>query len=368
MFHYSQTLLVLLVLSCVVNVFGQDMSVPYSSNFINYLGRFLPSPDSTYFSFSWTHSTISINATNITTISATLSGGKSSSRFLVVLDGEPQEPFVVGPEVDTYPLTPKGLSRDAFHTISLIKISEDQTQHKSKGASRFYSFVLSPGSKILPWLDERPSLHFIGDSDTAGWCSDGSPSTSDDFTTTQNSHTTWSSQLSESLNASLSQVTAVSGLGVLDSPIQPYLDNVLTYDSSTPYDWTTSPPSSVIILLGPNDDSSKSSKFKNAYRNLLDILVDRYSYMPNPPNIISVCGGSINGLDPCQLIESVTSDFNLKRSDRFKAYYTSIKTSTWKEINKLKNGYVGCDEHYNSKGHEALMSDILDDVVRFVYS
>ena len=89
--------------------------------------------------------------------------------------------------------------------------------------------------------------------------------------------------------------------------------------------------------------------------------------MPQParPKIISVCGGSLNGLDPCDDIQTAHAKFN-KAQSAFVASYVSITKPHWKEINgpngKGKSAYNGCDGHYNAKGHAVLMNDILPDV------
>ncbi|GMH51088.1 hypothetical protein TL16_g00937 [Triparma laevis f. inornata] len=344
------------------NVSSSELTISHTHPKINYLGRFLPTPNST--SFAWTHTQISINATGLTKVVAKLSGGKKGSRFVVIIDEEIGEPFIVTSDLDTYALTPKKLSPSIYHTISLLKISEDQTQHNSKGASTFESFRINGDADLVDFNNRETKIHFIGDSDTAGWCSNGSPTSSNNFLKTQNSHITWSSQLSKQLNADLETVTAISGIGVMDWPIQDYIDNTITFDDSSSWDWSRSTPDAVVILIGPNDDSSKTVKFTKAYNELLDVIVERYS--DSEPKIINVCGGSINGLDPCSTISTIVDSFNSKRSDNFKAYYTSIKEDTWKTINKRKNGFEGCDEHYNEKGHEALMKDIVDDVKSFM--
>jgi len=119
----------------------------------------------------------------------------------------------------------------------------------------------------------------------------------------------------------------------------------------------------VIVLIGPNDSSSKTRKFDAAYTSLLNLIVARYSPLPRPPKIISVCGGSINGLDPCENIQAVTAAFNSGRSadgdsDGWVASYVTIDEADWKNINNKWNGFLGCDEHYAESGHEVLMKDI----------
>ena len=160
------------------------------------------------------------------------------------------------------------------------------------------------------------------------------------------------------LNAE-SYTTAISGIGVMDWPIQQYLDNTITFDSTSANAWDWSSPSglpdAVVVLIGPNDDSSKTSKFKKAYLNLVTMLKDESRYGTEMP-IIHVCGGSGNGLDPCDAIEEVVGSENI----------VSIKQKDWNMINSKNSGYLGCDSHYNKAGHQVLMEDIVEKVERLL--
>jgi hypothetical protein len=79
--------------------------------------------------------------------------------------------------------------------------------------------------------------------------------------------------------------------------------------------------------------------------------------------IISVCGGSINGLDPCDDIQTAHVAFN-KAQSAFTASYTSITKKHWKELNNrpADKPYKGCDQHYNAAGHAVLAGDIAPQV------
>lgn len=112
---------------------------------------------------------------------------------------------------------------------------------------------------------------------------------------------------------------------------------------------------------------------------MLDTLKDNYND-PNPKKkkkkkkvkLISVCGGSINGLDPCSAIEKVTEEFNKDNKSETaatEAYMVSISKDTWNLINpriQLWSPYNGCDAHYGVKGHEVLANTIVDDVKKIL--
>ena len=55
-------------------------------------------------------------------------------------------------------------------------------------------------------------LEFIGDSDTAGWCADGSPNTGDNADSYQDAWDTWAQQIARNVSADV-MVEAVSGFG-----------------------------------------------------------------------------------------------------------------------------------------------------------
>jgi hypothetical protein len=105
--------------------------------------------------------------------------------------------------------------------------------------------------------------------------------------------------------------------------IQQNLPNSVNFDKdSTPWDYTKWVPDAVIMLIGPNDEMTgvdadntnftsamtaspgyESKKFISQYLNLLNYVAKAYAKASTKPQIISVCGGSLNGLDPCEDIQ-----------------------------------------------------------------
>ena len=75
------------------------------------------------------------------------------------------------------------------------------------------------------------------------------------------------------------------------------------------------------------------------------------------PKIIHVCGGSINGFDPCESIQTANEEFNQNRTDEFQGFYTSMNKEAWILMNHDRK-YKGCDGHYNYKGNEILKEEI----------
>ena len=141
---------------------------------------------------------------------------------------------------------------------------------------------------------------------------------------------------------------------------------------------TTWVPDAVIILIGPNDEMTKPigaagrnftrtinplysrAGFVSQYKNLLTYVADSYDGFARP-KIISVCGGSGNGLGCCDDIKTAQKQFNNQRAG-FHADFVTITKQNWNMINGPDGAglsqYNGCQTHYNQKGHRVLMQDV----------
>ena len=181
-----------------------------------------------------------------------------------------------------------------------------------------------------------------------------------------------------------SVVEAISGYGVMarTPAIQPVMDFTLGFDSAAgKWDYKSWVPDAVVILIGPNDEitldvekalhlnrsAEFSSKFITDYMQMLTQIDANYLGAPTPPKFVHVCGGSLNGLDPCDDIQTASKRWNAQGKP-MRSYYTTIETEHWNMINGCSEGskhcsgksaYNGCDGHYNSKGHAVLAADIL---------
>merc|ERR1711990_72369 len=149
-------------------------------------------------------------------------------------------------------------------------------------------------------------------------------------------------------------------------------------DHTNPYDkghnWTypvKQCPDAIILLIGPNDylegDKPDEIPLQKAYLRLLEM--QRFSYrkcaraqskVEGVFPMILVCGGSGNGLDPCRLENRIDELFNQRhQGSAFKVHYVSMNHTTWHRINDWKvPDYLGCDKHYNAKGHQVLKDEI----------
>jgi hypothetical protein len=282
------------------------------------------------------------------------------------------------------------------HTLEVFKVTEDNTKKGSQGSMSFGGFSLSAGSFGPAPPSESRRLEFIGDSDTAGWCADGSAHGGDNADKYQDGYQTWAMQIARNVSAGF-MVEAVSGFGVEPSTpaIQPIIDFTLGFDpSGGMWNYSSWVPDAVVILIGPNDEvpmlgrrqqqrgaGRGGSKFIKDYLQLRTQVAKNYKGVPVPPKIVHVCGGSLNGLDPCDDIQTANKQFNMMGLG-MKGFYTTIdpsgpdasgqedkKTPHWSEINGCKEGttkhcngksaYNGCDGHYNVKGHGVLARDII---------
>lgn len=330
---------------------------------ISYIGRFETQTLATgenVRAFAWPGSQIVVRFKG-ESISANLSGSDVGDNFHVTVDGKkaPQggEPFTaLGPDWGWYGLGEE-LDKDVEHEVVLWKTSEDNARNGS--TARFAGFAASNWQEPVR---RTRRLEFIGDGDTAGWCADGSNTTEGAYEHYENTYHTWATRIAKSVDAEM-VVEAISGIGVKDWPIKQYLRNVLPFQNGTQWDPSSWVPDAVVMLIGHNDKvkASDPEEFIDAYRDLMEVVADIYKAASTPPKIIHVCGGSINGLDPCPAIQIASAQFNKGRTDGFQGYCTSITAESWRKINN-NTRYHGCASHYNKEGHKILAGEILPQI------
>lgn len=113
--------------------------------------------------------------------------------------------------VDSYTLG--SVSAAGNHTLEFYKVTEDNSQNGSKGTMSFGGFSLSAGTFGPAPPSATRRLEFIGDSDTAGWCADGSSHGGDNADEFQDGYQTWAMQIARNVSADF-MVEAISGYGV----------------------------------------------------------------------------------------------------------------------------------------------------------
>ena len=263
-----------------------------------------------------------------------------------------------------------------LNRVDVLRVSEDIYSTDDMNSVILTSFEsTAPTSAPLP----RPlNIHFVGDSDTAGFGIHSHPydpaclNPYNLWSKVGDASLSWASQLADLLDADRT-ITAVSGVGIEGAygclPFAEYADNALPflYDDSSKWDYASVPsPDLVLVLLGPNDCGKSNGnkcpdKFEEKYA---DLLLSYDNHYGGQSQIISVIGGSSSGQNPA-LIDAISSATSKANEDLAKpSPIITLTPSIWNEINDHSNGYNGCFGHYNEKGHELVANDIRDQLVK----
>jgi len=339
---------------------------------IKYLGRFDHS-DPSKPKFAWVMTGISCTVRGApSAISAHFTSPHGGAKLRVQLNGAlagylavPKHILPLPAIMREYKLPIPPLS-NGTQTIEVYKVSEDNPDDSTPGIMQFGGFTLSGAGEFgAPPATFPRRIEFIGDSDTSGYCANGTPDGNDSFNDSEDGFVTWAQQIARNVSAETT-VEAINGYGVTSDSggkIQDIMISTLGFDY-VPWNYSAWVPDAVVVLIGANDESKldapRKSDFKTNYLNMLKTVATNYANAFLPPQIIHVCGGSGNGLDPCDDIQQTNKEFN-QWSSTIKGHYTSIDTDNWHKINANdgKSAFNGCDGHYNAKGHSVLANDIL---------
>lgn len=334
---------------------------------ITYIGRTFPVDGGEARLFGWAGVQALTRFTG-PAISADLEVSSVGVRFLVEIDGVASRKFVVPNGTMSSVSLVDGLSDSEPHTVSLWRISEDNTWDGFRGAAKFGGFSLPMGGDFLaaPEAKER-RIEFWADSNVAGWCADGAPGGSDDpQAEVQNTYVTWAARLARELDADFA-AEAMSGVGVTEQSeggaMSNYIDGATTFSGSD-WDYSSWTPHAVIFWLGLNDGhpSPHTQKFRRAYRALMEHAAAKYAYAVDKPKLIHVCGSLGDGsVDGCADIQDAIRGFNTGREDGFESFYAPISPTVWSAVCSDES-LQGCDGHYNPSGHELVKSDLVSKV------
>ena len=156
------------------------------------------------------------------------------------------------------PPSPRSTTR-----VDVLRVSEDIYSTDDMNSVILTSFKSTAPTSPPP---PRPlNIHFVGDSDTAGFGIHSHPydpaclNPYNLWSKVGDASLSWASQLADLLDADRT-ITAVSGVGIESAygckPFAEYADNALPflYDDSSKWDYASTPsPDLVLVLLGPND-------------------------------------------------------------------------------------------------------------------
>ena len=251
---------------------------------ISYVGRFASVGDSesSYRIFGWPGTYISTGF-NGKWISADLKGSSEcliadrGDAFLAIIDGKPvihpntitNNTFVVSSESWKSYVLADGLSEGQLHKLELMKVTEEAAVlspilpwfPSPTPYSGFSSFSSDGVFTLLPSSSSRSRrIEFIGDSDSAGYCSDGEPNGESVLRLTENTFDTLAVQISQYFDAE-PMIEAISGIGIQPKfglkRIKQYwrrtLPSMPPSNSIPEWNFSSWVPDAVILLIVAND-------------------------------------------------------------------------------------------------------------------
>ena len=258
---------------------------------------------------------------------------------------------------------------------------------------RFSGINFTPGISISQ--PKQPTLHitFIGASDTAGFCVDGTPETSQPETSAFGFKFTdcdgsYSAELGRRLDAGVSVLAfagggltqnALAAQGVLGTQTLPDLYDRTLQRRETPL-WTSPPATDLVVVsLGGNDFNNQdgnvpsNATFTNAYISFLDRLFagEGLGANTNMPTVLSICGqGSPdeaafdpdnNRCRPCPFVEQAVEKFNEMRPE-LPAKYIFVPCDG-SVVQGAAFGDIGCAGHKNRQGFNKV-ADFLEPQIK----
>jgi hypothetical protein len=272
--------------------YGND-TIPATNRFIEYTGRIdFSRPEAPCFSYSGVSIRACFTGKDLFII---LDEELGQNYYHIILDGKIVSKIRPDKGIKTYHIV-SGL-KDTIHEIEIFRLTEQMF-----GKTKFYGFIVNPGSSIIKIANERTRLiEFIGNSITCGYGIEGSlggtfgPET-------ENHYLTYAAITSRNFNARHFAVCK-SGIGIYrnyDGPeegnkdcMPNFYSRIFLYDEFPIYDFKRK-PDLVCIDLGTNDFNTPggdSVRFVSGYLAFIDTLQARY----DKPDIICLLGSMLNG-------------------------------------------------------------------------
>ncbi|MBN2717865.1 MAG: hypothetical protein JXX14_18600 [Deltaproteobacteria bacterium] len=235
---------------------------------IRYTGR-VDTRDPEAVSFSYPGVSIRVRYTGselrvILDDNATTQSENNTNYFSVIVDGAKPVRMKTTPEQKEYILARK--PGDGEHEVELFKRSESSHgANLNEGKVTVRGFIIDGGAEMLPPVERKLKMEFIGDSITCGYGNELSVDNPDNYhftTLNSNAWNAWGAIAARRLDASYVAV-AYSGRGVvrnysgIEAPTIPdmYLTTLPDDPDSDQWDPARYQPDIVVINLGTNDFS-----------------------------------------------------------------------------------------------------------------
>jgi lysophospholipase L1-like esterase len=281
------------------------------------------------------------------------------------------------------------------YTVTLTKLTESSPYGTGFGrlatsVLRLYGIDVDEKVAMLAPL-QLPSrrLSFVGASDTAGFCVDGTPETSDSTILPwkyDNCDVAFPAVLGRRLNADIS-VLAQLGMGVTQNAfahtgalgkltMPDYYNRTLQTKKQPLWDFVQWRPDAVIVSLGGNDFNHQeripsNATFSAAYQKFLLQIAEPYLQENKPaPVILSICGqGDPTEVDrdpnndrcrPCPHVKEATNSFRISHGEKVRAEYIFVPCDGTVVTGV---GDIGCDGHKNELG-QSRVADFLEPQLR----
>lgn len=286
---------ILLICSSYIACSQKSTTIGFNDENLDYQGRIIYQPDAAIFSWPGTSVTIQFEGTDI---SATLQDLDTANYYNVIVDNQVIATINTDTIKKCYSLA-SGLNKGK-HELQLFKRTE-----WDKGKTKFYSFELNNGGKILPKMEaKKRKIEFYGNSITCGYGIEdysGHDSGNGYF---ENNYLTYAALTARHFDAQYQSISK-SGIGILVSwfpLIMPEMyDRTDPTDSTSKWDFSKYTPDIVVINLFQNDSwivtrpeygefkhrfgtqAPDSTTIIEAYKNFVSTIRGKY------PNASIIC-------------------------------------------------------------------------------
>ncbi|RYU87907.1 acetyl xylan esterase [Mucilaginibacter terrigena] len=268
--------------------------------------------------------------------------GKTHNYIEVVIDGKTSRIQTTGKTNDIQ--IANGLSKGE-HTLLICKDTES-----GMGYLEFVGLVCE---KIMPPVQPKRMIEYIGDSITAGAGVDASQVAcgKGEWYDQHNAYLAYGARTSRALNAQW-QLTAVAGVGLIhsccnmDIVLPQVYDKVYLRNDSLTYNFKQYQPDVVTICLGQNDGPQDSVKFCSQYVRLIDTVRSKYPQS----DIVCLSSPMANKELTIVLLQrylaGIVQFVNNRGDNKVSKFFFSRSFNS------------GCDDHPDANEHEMIAGEL----------